>query len=244
MLTAILNGGGRMAECIHRVAAADGLHIAGVVSPQRPDWVTPDAHAARLEELGVLGSGADVVIDFSLPAGTRAAAGWCADEELPLVCGVTGLDDDAFAALDRAARAVPVLWAPNMSLGVNLLQALCREVAAALAPEARVQIHDVHHRWKQDAPSGTALALGRAVESGRPQDAPPVAYSSAREGEVIGRHRVRFEWNDEVLEFAHEALDRAVFAHGAVDAARWLCRQPPGRYTAADWLAGRDGCGD
>lgn len=232
---AILNGGGRMARAIHALAADRGLGIAGVVSPQRPDWLGQETHASSLAELG---ASADVVVDFSLPAGTLAAAGWCQESRLPLLSGVTGLDRGALAALDGAAAVAPVLWSPNLSLGVNLLEALCRTVAGSAGSPARVQIHDVHHRWKKDQPSGTALALGRAIELAGPGGL-EVEYSSEREGEVIGRHRVRFELEGEVLELAHEALDRAIFARGAIDAAIWLCSQPPGRYRASDWLAGR-----
>ncbi len=256
----ILNGGGRMAETIREVAAEDvknpgfpssgketsgvgesderipGVVIAGIASPKRPDWLGTEAWAAQLDDLD---AGADVVIDFSLPQGTKMAADWCRRNGVPLLSGVTGLAEDHFAALERAAERVPVLWAPNLSLGVNLLESLLRTVAKTLDPATPVRIHDVHHQWKKDAPSGTALALGKAVESTRAPDAPPVEYSSDREGEVVGLHRVRFEMDGEVLELQHEAQDRAIFARGALDAARWLCRQPPGRYGAADWLAGR-----
>ncbi|MEJ8568163.1 4-hydroxy-tetrahydrodipicolinate reductase [Elongatibacter sediminis] len=236
MIRAILHGGGRMAESIHGVATSRGVEVVAVVSLQRPGWLQDAVYADALDTLDV---DADVMIDFSLPAGTVAAADWCAGNGMPFVSGVTGLDEAAFAALDRAAGQVPVLWAPNMSVGVNLLESLCRTVAAALDDQVPVSIHDVHHRHKKDAPSGTALALGRAIEASRGEDAPPVRYTDDREGEVVGRHVIRFDMDGEVLELTHDALDRGIFASGAADAACWLCRQAPGRYRAADWLAGR-----
>lgn len=238
MIRVIVNGGGRMAESFCKMAAAGALEVIGVVSPhQHPEWLKGLAHATRLDDVA---APADLVVDFSLPEGTLMAAEWCGRSGVPLLSGVTGLDDSARAALDRAARDVAVLWAPNLSLGVNLLESLCRTLAAALGGEAAVEIHEVHHQWKKDAPSGTALHLGRAIQAERPAGAAPVQYRSDREGEVIGTHRVRFERAGEVMELSHEALDRAVFARGAVDAARWLCRQAPGRYRVSDWLAGRN----
>lgn len=240
MIRAVLNGGGRMARAIREAARpGDTLRVVAVASPERPDWLADENWACRLDELDAEAGGFDVLIDFSLPQGTVMAADWCARAGVPCVSGVTGLDEPARAALDRAAAKVPVLWAPNMSVGVNLLESLCRTVAATLGAGAAVHIHDVHHQWKKDAPSGTALALGAAVEEVRPGDAEPVRYTADREGEVIGEHTVRFEWGDEVLELRHAALDRAIFAAGAVDAAAWLSRQKPGRHHAAEWLADR-----
>lgn len=260
MIRVVLNGGGRMAESIRDVASQGvgnpgapgsgnetsgvgapddripGVVIVGVASPNRPEWLGSEAWAERLDGLD---AAADLIIDFSLPEGTVMAADWCSRNGVPLLSGVTGLAEEHFAALERAAEHVPVLWAPNLSLGVNLLESLLRIVARTLDPAVPVRIHDVHHQWKKDAPSGTALALGEAVESTRSPESPPVEYSSDREGEVVGLHRVRFEMDGEVLELSHEALDRAIFARGALEAARWLRGQSPGRYGAADWLAGR-----
>ncbi len=229
-----------MAETIRDCALAGGeeaaLQVVAVVSPEQPGWLAGEVRATRLQDCS---EGVGVLIDFSLPEGTLEAAAWCRDTGTPLVSGVTGLEDTHFAALDEAGRRAPVLWAPNMSVGVNLLQSLCGEVARALGREARVQVHDVHHQWKKDAPSGTALALGQAVEAALGAGSAPVSYTSDRVGEVVGEHRVRFEWDGEVIELAHEARDRTLFARGAIAAALWLSRQAAGRYTARDWLSGR-----
>jgi 4-hydroxy-tetrahydrodipicolinate reductase len=237
MIRVALNGGGRMAASIVTVAADEaGMEVTALVAPERPDWLRNIPWHPRLRDLVAL---PDVLIDFSLPEGTRMAAQWCGRAGVPLLSGVTGLTPAAKTALERASAHVAVLWSPNLSLGVNLLEALCRRTAATLAPDAQVRIHDVHHQWKKDAPSGTALMLGAAIEASRPAGSAPVRYSAEREGEVIGRHEVRFEFGGEVLEFTHTALDRGIFARGAVDAARWLSGQPPGRYHATDWLLGR-----
>jgi 4-hydroxy-tetrahydrodipicolinate reductase len=179
------------------------------------------------------------MIDFSLPEGVAVAAHWCAANRVALLSGVTGLQAPEMDALRRAANTTAVLWSPNLSLGVNLLAQLCAMAGRMMKPETRVSIADVHHQWKQDAPSGTALMLGAAIDVGRSGSVPAISYSSVREGEIIGQHSVTLEWPGEKIVLQHEALDRALFAEGALDAARWLSRQTPGFYSAADWLAGR-----
>ena len=180
-----------------------------------------------------------MLIDFSLPAGTAAAAAWCRNAGVALLSGVTGLHQKALDDLNSAAQKVAVLWSPSMSLGVNLLAQLCVQAAAILKAESAVIIEDVHHQWKKDAPSGTALMLGEAVERGRGAGAGSLEYVSQREGEVIGRHKVTFRLPGEEMVLSHEARDRSIFAKGAIDAAKWLAAQPPGRYTASDWLLRR-----
>jgi len=211
------------------------LELLGLVSRTRPaDELGTDWYAALTE----FHAKADILIDFTLPGGTLAAARWCAANGVALLSGTTGLHDDDRAALRDAAREVAVLWAPNLSHGVALMTALVRQAANALDDGAAVSITDIHHVHKLDAPSGTALALAAAVREGRAAGttgADP-ELSSVREGEVIGEHTVSFATPDEVLEITHRALDRDVFARGALKAARWLIGQPPGYYSTGDWL--------
>jgi len=232
-----LLGAGRMAAAIVMAAKQDAtLSIAGVVAPPRPDWDEPVAYFSSLDQLP---ENPEVLIDFSLPQGTASAAPWCANKRVALLSGVTGLGVAEMDALKLAAKSCAVLWSPNLSLGVNLLARLCSVAAGLMKPETRVSIADTHHQWKQDAPSGTALMLGAAINAGRNSSVPEISYSSVREGEIIGQHSVTLAWPGEKIVLHHEAMDRALFAHGALDAARWLSTQVPGFYSAADWLAGR-----
>ena len=178
-----------------------------------------------------------VVLELSrveaLPAHARQAAaeGW------PLVVGVTGLDAPAEAALAEAAKQIPVLLAPNFSLGIALLKRLAQEAAHALGPEFDGAILDVHHRHKRDAPSGTARALADALEgAGR-----SVPIVSQRVGEVIGDHTLTFAGPGERFELRHQAEDRVLFARGALAAATFLQGRAPGTYTMDDVLVARGG---
>ncbi len=178
------------------------------------------------------------MIDFTLPEGTRIAADWCAENRVALVSGVTGLPADVLDALESAAAHVPVLWSPNLSLGVNLLADLTARAAAVLDRQTPVIVEDIHHQWKKDAPSGTALMLGERIGTERGGDAGAIEYRSVREGEVIGEHTVTFKLAGEEFDLVHRAHDRSIYASGALDAGAWLIQQPAGLYSAADWLSG------
>ena len=178
-----------------------------------------------------------VVLELSrvevLPAHAQQAAaeGW------PLVVGVTGLDAPAEAALAEAAKQIPVLLAPNFSLGIALLKRLAQVAGEALGPEFDGSILDVHHRHKRDAPSGTARALAEALAgAGR-----TVSIVSQRVGEVIGDHTLTFAGPGERFELRHQAEDRVLFARGALAAATFLQGRAPGTYTMDDVLAARGG---
>jgi len=174
----------------------------------------------------------DVVIDFSRPAGFEASLEFCLRRRCALVSGSTGLDEFHWAALDSAAQRIPVLWAANFSLGVVLLTELVRRCSAVLQGWD-CDIIESHHAMKLDAPSGTALHLGHAVESERGEM--PTMHS-LRAGDIVGEHTVQFAGIGERIELTHRAGDRAVFARGALEAALRLSGQPAGRYAIAELM--------
>ncbi len=196
---------------------------------------------------------ADVVIDFTTPAATLALAKAAAEAGTPQVIGTTGLSGEDMRQLERHAQQNALLWSANMSVGVNVLLALSEQVAATMDPSYDIEIVEMHHRHKVDAPSGTALALGRAAATGRkealadvacyaregqlgPRTEGEIGFATLRGGDVIGDHTVMFAGEGERLELTHKASNRKVFASGAVRAARWLAGQEPGLYHMRDML--------
>jgi 4-hydroxy-tetrahydrodipicolinate reductase len=235
MLHVAIHGSGRMAKAIERAAAPrDDLFVTATVAPEVSEWESTVPHFFSLEALPALPA---LLIDFTLPAGTRKAAEWCAKNDVALLSGVTGLPVDVKAALRTAAEKVPVLWSPNLSLGINLLAELAKQAAAVLDPKTRVKIEDIHHQWKQDAPSGTALMLGETITAQRGSAGEEIDYSSIREGEIIGEHKSTFLMAGEEFDLVHRAHDRSIYALGALGAGKWLVGQPAGLYSASDWLA-------
>ena len=191
----------------------------------------------RGDDLEALVSSADVVIDFSLPDGTAEVLEAVLRQKKPLVCGVSGLNDTQVARLDEVARYVPLVYDRNMSLGIAVLERSVREAAASLGAGFEVEISEVHHVHKKDAPSGTALKLGEAVAEARGEPGTgSVSFASERRGEVPGDHEVIMRSATETLTFAHSVTSRRVFADGAVRAGRWVVGQKPGRYTMRDVL--------
>ncbi len=178
---------------------------------------------------------ADVVIDFTTPELILAHVGLALDCGTALVVGTTGLKPEHEAALDEAAAKVAVVQAANMSVGVNLLLGLARQVAAILDDGFDIEIVEMHHRHKVDAPSGTALALGKAAAAGRGV-AGQIGFATLRGGDVVGEHTVVFAGEGERIELTHKASSRAIFARGAVRAALWTQGRPPGRYSMRDVL--------
>jgi len=172
----------------------------------------------------------DVIIDFSAPAALQASLDRAVSAGVPILVGTTGLDDLAGQRIDAAAKEVAVLRAANTSLGVALLAELVERAAKALGPDWDVQISETHHRNKVDAPSGTALMLGKVVENaGR-----SVGYASLRGGTVAGDHDVAFLGPEERLILSHRAENRMIFARGALAAARFLAGKPAGLYSMRD----------
>jgi 4-hydroxy-tetrahydrodipicolinate reductase len=228
-----------------------GRTLAELVADDPDARVVGTANRDALFEAGAAG---DVVIDFSHPALCRASAAWAAERDIPCVSGTTGLDRAADEALAAAARRVAVCHAANFSVGVNLLIELVERAAASLDAQFDIEIAELHHRWKRDAPSGTALALGRAAARARgladgdaaarartgERHAGEIGFQCARGGDVAGEHAVRFLGDGERIELVHRAADRSIFARGALQAARWIIGRPAGLYGMSDMLrAGR-----
>lgn len=224
----IIHGAGRMGEAVYTALAEQNrLILQAVVSPTRPGWLSKELWFPSLLEMERKPA---VLIDFSAAAAIPELARWSARSGVALLSGTTALTDDHLQALEQAARTVPVLHAANFSRGVNVLLMLAAEVAKALPGCEHTSITDIHHQHKKDAPSGTALALREALAGLNP------VIESRRQGESPGEHRVLFSLPGETLELAHVATDRAIFARGAVQAARWLSKQRAGLYSARDWI--------
>lgn len=210
-------GRGRMGQqLVQVIEAATDCQVAGAWSRSTD---------IRLAELL---AGADVAIDFTLPAATREILNAAVDQQTPLVCGVTGLDAAAEDAMAAASQNIAILYGRNMSRGISVMSKLLQMAAAALGSDFSTEICETHHVHKKDAPSGTAIALREALGDAS------INIESRREGEVLGDHRVRFESASESIELAHSVSDRRVFAEGAVAAAKWLADKPPGLYEMAD----------
>ena len=198
--------------------------------------------------------GCDVAVDFTSPLAAGAHAQACVERGVALVIGTTGLSLEQEAALRAASERIPIVYSANMSIGVNLLATLVRQAAAQLGPEYDIEIVELHHSKKVDAPSGTALMLGREAAAGRgssldtvragPRDAQSgprregeIGFSSLRGGDIPGEHTVYFVGEAERLELTHRAGNRLIFARGALRAAEWIAGRPPGLYSMQDVLA-------
>ena len=256
---AVCGATGRMGRSLAELAATDpGLDMVGGLarSSHEPGYTSHGGYPViqAPEEAAALLREAQVVIDFSSPellrrliAQREALAGRA------LVVGTTGLGAEELGLLDGLADQCAVLTAPNFSVGVNLLVALAEEAARVLGEEYDVEVVEAHHRRKADAPSGTALQLGQAVargrgveldavrqdgRSGRSGERPrgEIGFHALRGGDIVGEHRVYLIGERERIELAHVAADRALFAEGALRAARWIAGRPAGRYTMRDVL--------
>jgi len=195
-----------------------------------------------------------VVVDFSLAGATEANVGRCAALGAPLVLGTTGISSDTLARLHEAAETIPIVSAANFSVGITLMLRLANLAARALGPEWETEILEIHHRHKKDAPSGTALRIAKAVASARdravddvvvksrdtadqPRDKDEIGVMALRGGDSVGEHELFFFGEGERIELVHRATDRAIFARGALRAARWITTKPPGLYDMADVLS-------
>jgi 4-hydroxy-tetrahydrodipicolinate reductase len=230
----IIGSLGRMGQALIEAARASGLTVTGAID-QGGDPIA-------------LAKGTDILIDFSSPAALVENLSAAVAAGTPIVVGTTGLEEHHHQSIDDAARHIAVLQTGNTSLGVTLLARLVREAATKLGPDWDIEIAEMHHRYKVDAPSGTALLLGRAAADGRGIDLErasergrdgmtgarnegAIGFASLRGGSVAGDHTVYFAADDERIELTHRAESRSIFANGALKAALWLKDQPAGRYT-------------
>ena len=235
----IIGSEGRMGQALARAIEAAGHENAGGID--------------RGGDAAGLADRSDALVDFSAPAALEANLHAAIGAGIPILIGTTGLEERHHAAIDSAALAIAVLQTGNTSLGVTLLAHLVREAAARLGPEWDVEVVEMHHRMKVDAPSGTALLLGEAAASGRgielathsergrdghtgAREQGAIGFASLRGGTVAGEHSVILAGEQERLTLSHSAEDRMIFAHGAVRGAAWLIGQPVGRYSMGQVL--------
>ena len=235
----IIGSKGRMGQALVDAIAEAGHDVAGGVD--------------KGDDISALIAASDVLVDFSSPHALEVTLDACTAAGKPLVIGTTGLEERHHYLIDDAAAEIAVLQTGNTSLGVTMLAALVHEAASRLGPDWDIEIVEMHHRMKVDAPSGTALLLGEAAAKGRHIDlashsergrdgitgarkSAAIGFASLRGGTVAGAHSVLFASNDESITLSHRAENRAIFARGAVKAALWLAPQKPGRYTMPDVL--------
>ncbi|WP_026294683.1 4-hydroxy-tetrahydrodipicolinate reductase [Salinimonas chungwhensis] len=257
----VLGANGRMGRVIIEAVQNDDVAVltAATVRSESP-WV--DADVGELAGMGKLSidctplsqvsaAAVDVMIDFTLPAALEENLAWCCEHKKPVVIGTTGLSDTQLARLKDAAGHIPIVFAANYSVGVNLMLSLVRQAAKALGNTADIEITEAHHRFKKDAPSGTAMAIGEAIadELGRDlshcavygreghepeRDQQTIGFSTVRGGDIVGEHTALFADIGERLEITHKASSRLTFANGAVRAARFVMDKQPGLYTMQD----------
>lgn len=231
---------GAVVSTTSKSLGADAGELAGI---GRLDVRVTDDLAAALAR-------AEIVIDFSQPHATRSNLTVCRAARKPLLIGTTGYPAELTSLFDAAAADIPLLVAPNTSIGVTLLLELTRMASKALPADFDIEIVEAHHRMKKDAPSGTALALGKAAVEGKggagSADAlttrsgerreGDIGYAVIRGGDIVGDHTVLFAGIGEQITLGHRATDRAIFARGAAKASLWLARQSPGRYNMRDFM--------
>ena len=259
----VCGAAGRMGSTIVRLVHQSGsMKVVGAVEASANPQINKDAgDVAGVGAIGIpitaelqpLLKGQVLIIEFSAPDATLEHARLAAKKKVPIVVGTTGMNPAQLAEIKKRSRQTPILLSANMSLGVNLLVSLLGKVAKTLGDDYDVEIIEAHHRFKKDAPSGTALALGRAAAEGLGRNIDQVgingrkgivgertkkeiAMLSVRAGDIVGDHTVIFGGIGERLEFIHRAHSRETFAQGALRAARWLAKQKPGFYGMEDVL--------
>lgn len=260
---AVLGATGRMGQTLIRLIADDPrLSLAGAATEPGHAAIGDDAGSvAGMPAIGVTitddtaaaVTGADVAVDFTLPAALAGNVSACAGHGVAMVIGTTGLEAADTVAMKEASASIAMVYGRNMSIGINVLSALARQAGRVLGDDFDCEISEAHHRAKVDAPSGTALQLGESVAAGRGVALDAVAvfdrhaegaarargsigFSSVRAGNIAGDHSILFGADEELIELRHRALDRAVFARGALRAAAWVTNREPGFYSMDDVL--------
>jgi 4-hydroxy-tetrahydrodipicolinate reductase len=254
----VLGACGRMGQAIiAALAEQEGATLSAAAEHSGHAQIGQSIGTVRLtQDVDAVMQNSDVVIDFTTPAALRPHLDSARSHKTPFVVGTTGLDPHHFDAMTTAARQIPLLYSANMSVGVNLLALLVEQAAAQLTPDWDIEIFEMHHRHKVDAPSGTALLLGRAAAQGRgvhladveergrdgitgARKPGNIGFASLRGGSVAGDHSVIFAADQERIELIHRAESRDIFARGALRAGLWLSSQPAGQYGLRDMLFSR-----
>ncbi len=263
MRLVVVGAAGRMGQALTRaIHAADGVTVSGAVEREGSPHLGRDAGAlAGVGDLGVpisddplpVFAKADGVLDFTAPAATTLFAGYAAQARIVHVVGTTGCSADDDAKIAAASRHTAIVKSGNMSVGVNLLAALVEQAARSLGPEFDIEVLEMHHRMKVDAPSGTALLLGQAAAAGRnvsladrsvrvrdghtgARETGTIGFATLRGGSVVGDHSVILAGAGERIVLSHHAEDRTLFAGGAIRAALWAWHRKPGLYSMRDVL--------
>jgi 4-hydroxy-tetrahydrodipicolinate reductase len=260
---AVFGANGRMGRVVTRVVSASAdAEVVGACT--EPGHETVGQDVGELAGLGSLGievtadalealADADVAIDFTLPAAVAGNLAACKESGTALVMGTTGLSPEHVAMIDQTSESISILYGRNLSVGVNVFTELARQAARYLGTDWDVEITEAHHRYKLDAPSGTALQLGEAVADARganlddlavigrsghtgERPAGAIGINSIRAGNIVGDHTVAFVSDTETVELTHHAVDRELFASGALRAAHWLADKPAGLYGMRDVL--------
>lgn len=258
----VAGASGRMGRMLVRaVSEAKGMELAGATERSGSEYLDRDAgELAGIETLGVrlvrdIASieNADAIIDFTAPEASLAHARYAAEHGIGMVIGTTGFKTEQLAELKQTLASTPTVMAANYSVGVNLVLNLVKQAAEVLGDDYDAEIYEAHHKHKVDAPSGTALAIGRSLAEGRGVDLDAMAvyaregitgarkpgtigFSVVRAGNIVGDHKAMFISDEERIEIGHIAADRMVFARGAARAAAWLKRQKVGWYDMRDVL--------
>jgi 4-hydroxy-tetrahydrodipicolinate reductase len=256
---AIIGAAGRMGRRIAALANESGefqivagLELAGQDAVGSDVGALAGIGACGVTIADVLQAQPDVAIDFSLPEGTNHWVEVCKNHAIPMVIGTTGLSAEQESAVDEAAKVIPIVKAGNYSMGINLLCKLVAQAAKILGEEYDVEVGETHHRFKADAPSGTAIMLAKSVceATGRdyekvatlgrggkqPRRPGEIGMHALRLGDTVGEHSVQFGNLGETITFSHSAHTRDMFVHGALKAARWIIGRKPGRYSMQDVL--------
>ena len=259
----VVGAGGRMGRTLVKaIAETNGAVLAGAIEPAGAPLMGQDSgqlaglapNSIKLSsDIAAIAANADGIIDFTVPAATVAHAALAAQHKLVHIIGTTGLSADDEGKIAAAGKSATIVKSGNMSMGVNLLAALVRRVAKTLDADFDIEVVEMHHNKKVDAPSGTALLLGRAAAEGRNIDLKThsdsgrdgitgarkqgnIGFAALRGGTVVGEHTVMFAGPSERIELTHKAEDRMIFARGALKAALWASDKPAGVYSMADVL--------
>jgi 4-hydroxy-tetrahydrodipicolinate reductase len=227
--------GGRMGKRIADLAVKDNdIEISCGVEKEDSPLIGSEAYGVTVvSDLEKVCGKTDCFIEFTFPEPTFKHLEVCVKNKIAMVIGTTGIDAAGEKKIAEAAQKIPIVFSPNMSVGVNLLFNIVKEAARVLGKDFDIKIDETHHVHKKDSPSGTAKMIARMIREGSGREAPIEAF---REGEVVGNHGVLFDGKYEKLEIRHDAKSRDVFAAGAIEAAKFVVKKGPGLYNMADVL--------